>query len=307
MGLRIKTNMAALRAQRNLASSTKSLESSSQKLASGKKINRSADDAAGLAIATNLGADFRSLGQARRNANDGISLIQTAEGGLAETTAMLVRLRELAIQSASDTVSNTERAYIDKEFVGLKDEIDRIAASTEFNGTRLLVGEAKLPDEIANEPGTFPLEIQVGKDYVSSVDGPDEDNPVNLIRIDLGQINAFTDGDGSLEIGRGEDGIRATSRESAQNSITKVDFAINRVSEYRSYLGAMQNRLQSTVNNLGVQVENIAAAKSQIEDTDFAEETAKFTATQIIQQAGSSVLSQANQIPNIAISLVNNL
>ncbi len=307
MGLRIRTNVASLNAQRRLETNTKALGDSANKLASGKRINRAADDAAGLGISSNLNADIRSLSQAKRNANDGISLVQTAEGSLVETTSMLTRLRELAVQGASDTVGETERGFLNKEFIALKDEIDRIANSTEYNGTRLLIGESDVGDEIANAEGTFPLEIQISKDYYENADSIDERNQVNIIKIDLGTINAFTSGDGSLDIGSAEEGTQVDNKQSAQQSIMKLDTALIKVSDYRSYLGSIQNRLSSTINNLGVQIENLTSANSRIEDTDFAAETARYTSTNILQQAGSSVLSQANQMPQIALGLVNNL
>ena len=307
MGLRIRTNIASINSQRRLERSTRAVVDSAGKLSSGKRINKAADDAAGLAIASNLNADVRSLMQAKRNANDGISLVQTAEGGLMETTSMLTRLRELAVQAASDTVGQTEREFLDKEFVALKEEIDRIANSVEFNGTRLLVGEQDLPDELANDDGTFPLEIQVSKDYYQDVDDVSQRNQVNIIKIDLGRFNAFTDGEGSLEIGEASEGTRVNGKEIAQNSIKKLDDAIVKVSEHRAYLGSIQNRLGSTINNLGVQVENLTAARSRIEDTDFASETARFTSEKILQQAGSSVLTQANSFPQTALNLVQSL
>ena len=226
MGLRIRTNVTSLNAQRRLGQSTKAVADSTNKLASGKRINKAADDAAGLAISSNLTADIRSLNVAKRNANDGISLVQTAEGGLEETNNMLTRLRELAVQSASDTIGDTERGFIDKEYIALKDEIDRIASVTEFNGTRLLVGEADLPESIANPDETFPLEVQVGKDWFEDVDSIDNRNQVNVIKIDMNKLNAFTEGDGSLEIGRGEDGTRVNSKTSAQTSIDTLDKAL---------------------------------------------------------------------------------
>lgn len=309
MGLRIRTNIASINAQRRLETSTKGLGESAAKLASGKRINKAADDAAGLAISSNLTADIRSLNQARRNASDGISLVQTAEGSLEETTNMLTRLRELAVQAASDTVGATERGFINKEFVALKDEIDRIANSTEFNGTRLIVGQNDLPEEIRNQEGTFPMEVQVGKDYFASgeVDGIENRNQVNIIKIDLGQINAFTTGEGSLDIGRAEEGTNTLTKQDAQMSISKLDTAMVKVSDYRSYLGSVQNRLGSTIDNLGVSVENLSAANSRIQDTDFAEETARYTSNKILQQAGTSVLSQANQQPQVAMSLMQSL
>lgn len=307
MGLRIRTNVSALNAQRRLGNSTTKLQNSMNKLSSGERINKAADDAAGLAISENLRADIRSLEQAKRNASDGVSLVQTAEGGLVETSNMLVRLRELAVQAASDTIGGTERGFLDKEFVALKDEIDRIASSTEFNGTRLLVGEADLPDELANQDGTFPLEIQVSKDYYEGADSIDADNPVNIIKIDLGKLNAFTHGDGGLELGKSEDGARVTTKTDAQQSIAKLDSAITQVNDYRATLGAIQNRLGSTINNLGVQVENLGESRSRIRDTDFASETAKYTQQKILQQAGTSVLAASNQQPQIALNLLQGL
>jgi flagellin len=307
MGLRIRTNVSALNAQRRLGNSTSAVQNSMNKLSSGERINKAADDAAGLAISENLRADIRSLEQAKRNASDGVSLVQTAEGGLVETSNMLVRLRELAVQAASDTIGATERGFLDKEFVALKDEIDRIASSTEFNGTRLLVGEADLPDELANQDGTFPLEIQVSNDYYEGVDGIDEANPVNIIKIDLGSLNAFTHGDGGLGLGQSEDGARVVSKVDAQQSIAKLDTAITQVNDYRATLGSIQNRLGSTIQNLGVQVENLGESRSRIRDTDFASETAKYTQQKILQQAGTSVLATSNQQPQIALNLLQGL
>ena len=307
MGLRIRTNVASLNAQRRLSSTTEGLHESMSKLASGSRINKAADDAAGLAISDNLRAGIRALGQAKRNANDGVSLVQTAEGSLNETNNMLIRLRELAVQSSSDTISNPERKFIDKEFIALKDEIDRIANASEFNGTRVRVGNAEMSKELANEPGTFPMEIQVGKDYFKDADAIGNRNPVNIIKIDLGNINGFTSGEGSLNIGRAEEGTRVDLKTSAQASIATLDSAISKVSDYRSYLGAIQNRLNSTVSNLSVQVESMNESKSRVMDTDFAEETANYTMSNILQQAGTAVLGQANAQPQIALNLLKGL
>lgn len=307
MGLRIRTNISSVNAQRRLENTTLRLQNSMGKLASGKRINKAADDAAGLAISENLRADIRSLQQAKRNAADGVSLVQTAEGSLVETSTMLVRLRELAVQSASDTIGNTEREFIDREYLALKDEIDRIAASTEFNGTRLLVGQADVPEEYANPEETFPLEIQVGKDYFLESDAKDMPNPVNIIKINFENLNAFTEGEGSLEIGRAEEGTRVNTKVGAQQSISVLDSAITRVNDYRSYLGAIQNRLGSTITNLGVQIENLSESKSRIQDTDFAAETAIYTKNNILQNAGISILSSANQQPTVAMQLIQGL
>ena len=309
MGLRIRTNIASINAQRRMGISTRNLQNSSAKLSSGKRINKAADDAAGLAISENMRADARSLQQARRNALDGVSLVQTAEGSLVETSNMLVRLRELAVQSASDTVGTTERQFINKEYVALKDEIDRIANSTEFNGTRLLVGnDPSLQEELANAPDTFPLEIQVGKDYYASADAKSQGNQVNIIKIDLENINAFTTAEGlNLGVGEDESGTLVSSKTKAQEAISILDQAITKVNDYRSYLGAIQNRLGSSVNNLESGIENIMESKSRIVDTDFAAETAQYTQASILQQAGSAVLAQANLQPQVALNLLQNI
>jgi len=310
MGLRIRTNVASLNAQRRLGMSTDALNSSGNKLASGERINKSADDAAGLAISENLRADVRSLTQARRNALDGVSLVQTAEGGLVETTNMIVRLRELAVQAASDTVGNVERGFLDKEYQSLKSEIDRIANSTEFNGTRLLVGGRDIGDELFGEANSFPLEIQVSKDYYPQNDALNAENPVNIIRIDLQNLNAFSTGENSLQINQsmaGEEVAGIGNKVGAQLSIGRLDDALTRVNDYRAYLGAIQNRLSSSINNLGTQIENLDTARSRIRDTDYASETAEFTKSKILQQAGSSVLAQANQAPQVALGLLQNM
>jgi flagellin len=310
MGLRIRTNVASLTAQRRLGNSSEALQGSMTKLASGSRINKAADDAAGLAISENLRADIRGLNVAKRNALDGVSMVQTAEGGLEETTNMLVRLRELAVQASSDTIGKKERGYINKEYLQLKDEIDRIAISTEFNGTHLLMGSAAndFGDELLNgNTGDSPLEIQVGKDYLKENDSLDKPNAINIIKIDMSKLNAFTTGEGSLNLGRASEGTKVDSKVNAQSSITALDGAINHINEQRAYLGAIQNRFTSTIANLGIQTENLDTARSRIRDTDYAAETASFTQANIMQQAGTSVLGQANQMPQIALSLLQNL
>jgi flagellin len=306
MGLRIQTNVQSLNSQRNLVASTEANNSSMEKLASGYRINKAADDAAGLAISEKLKADIRGLNMAKRNANDGVSLVQTAEGGLSEVGNILARLRELAVQSSSDTIGNVERGFLNKEYSSLKDEIDRITNATEYNGTRLLVGnQESLDPALVNRSNAYPLEIQVGKDYFGSVDEKGQSNPVNVIRIDLQNLNTNTDSNG-LNLGKSTEdgGTRVDSKESAQQSLGTLDAAIQKVAEYRSYLGAIQSRLGSTINNLSVQSENFAAANSRIRDTDFADETAKLTQSNILKQAGIAVLSQANQSPQAALRLL---
>ena len=310
MGLRIRTNVSSLTAQRRLGQSSEALQGSMSKLSSGSRINKAADDAAGLAMSENLRADVRGLNVAKRNALDGVSIVHTAEGGLEETTNMLVRLRELAVQSASDTIGKQEREFLNKEYVQLKDEIDRIALSTEFNGTRLLMGEnaGNFSDELmSGNTGDNPLDIQIGKDYFAESDGSGSGNPINIIRIDMSKLNAFTDGEGSLGIGRADDGTNVNTKGEAQTAISTLDTAINRVNEQRAYLGAIQNRFTSTIANLGSQIENLDTARSRIRDTDYASETALFTQNNILQQAGTSILGQANQMPQIALSLLQNM
>ena len=305
MGLRIASNIASLTAQRNLVTSSENASNSMQKLSSGYRINKSADDAAGLAISEKLKADVRGLYAAKRNTNDGISLVQTAEGGLNEVGNILVRLRELAVQGASDTVGDKERGFLNKEFGALKDEITRITKSTEFNGTMLIVGDQdEIEDSLKSKSNPYPLEIQVGKNYFADTDGLDKPKSVNTIRIDLQEINT-TLGEKGLNLGTtAEDGAHVSSKIGSQTSMSTLDGAISKVAGFRATLGSIQSRLTSTVSNLNIAAENATAANSAIRDTDFAEETAKLAQTQILKQAGISVLSQANQAPQMALRLL---
>jgi len=306
MGLRIQTNVQSIVAQRMLGINTREVNSRMEKLSSGFRINRAADDAAGLAIAENLKSDVRGLTQAKRNANDGISLVQTAEGGLNEITNIVARLRELSVQGASDTIGPVERGFLQKEFGALKDEIDRIAYASDFNGTRLLVGNNPVPDALLHNHNPPPLEIQVGKDYFREVDGLHVANPTHVIRVDLRELNAMTEGEGSLQIGNSQsaDGTRVDTKDKAQQSIMVLDSALERINGYRATLGAIQNRLTSTVGNLGSQIENLEQAKSRIKDADFAEESSAMAKANVLQQAGVSVLTQANQLPQLALKLL---
>lgn len=305
MGLRIASNVQALTAQRNLNATTEANNASMEKLASGFRINKAADDSAGLAISEKLKADIRGINMARRNASDGVSLIQTAEGGLNEVGNILSRLRELAVQGSSDTVGDTERGFLNKEFSQLKNEITRIAKSTEYNGTLLIGGElGDAEPSLAARSNNYPLDIQIGKNYFESVDSKDQASPVNVLRIDLQDINS-TVGEEGLNLGEGaEDGAQVANKESAQASIEMLDTAITKVSGYRSTLGAIQNRLNSAMSNLSVQAENANAANSRIRDTDFADESAKLTQTNILKQSGVAVLGQANQTPQLALRLL---
>lgn len=276
MGLRINTNVSSLAAQRALGKARRNLESSLEKLASGERINKASDDAAGLAISENLKADIRGMRQARRNAGDAISLIQTSEGALSEISNNIIRLRELAVQASSDTVGDTERGYADIEFQHLKDEIDRISSSTEFNGIKLLDGSG----------GT--LEFQVGINNDPELDRMYYDKTaIDSTLASLG-ISAETI---STKIG-------------AQSSLRKLDDALVYISGARANLGAIQNRLSSIINNLSITDENLNAANSRIRDVDMAKETANFTKNNILSQAGVSVLQQANQFPQVVMKLL---
>jgi flagellin len=276
MGLRISTNTQSLIAQRNLGISQASQKDSLERLSSGLRINKAADDAAGLAISEKMRAQIRSIRQDVRNANDGISVIQTAEGGMNEISNILIRFRELSIQSASDTVGDVERGFIDKEVQQLKQEVDRIAGSTEFNGKKLLNGQGE------------PLDIQVGTNNNEILD---------RFTLDTSKTNV------SLEA-LGLTGIHALDKETARTNIDSVDVAIKTLSENRAELGALQNRLQSTVSNLNIYDENLSTAKSRIRDTDIASESAELAKSNILSQAGISVLSQANQNPMLALKLL---
>lgn len=276
MGLRIGTNVQSLSAQRNLGISNSNQKAAIEHLASGSRIYRSTDDAAGLAIAEKMRAGIRSMGQATRNASDGIGMIQVAEGGMNEVSNILVRFRELSTQAASDTVSDNERSFIDKEVQGLKSEIDRIAKSTEFNGRKLLAGEGES------------LEIQIGLHNVAELD---------RFNYDPAKTNATLDSLGISD-------LHTKDKGAAQENLDKIDQAISTLSEHRSEMGALQNRLQSTINNNMIYSENLSAARSRIADVDIASETAELTKQNILSSAGISVLSQANTNNMSALKLI---
>lgn len=276
MGFRIATNVQSLTAQRALNKMSVRESKTTAQLSSGERITKSSDDSAGLAISEKLKANIRSSAQANRNANDGISMIQVAEGGLNEQANILVRLRELAIQSASDTVGQMERSYTDMEYQQLKNELERISQTTEFNNVSLLNGQGEK------------LEFQIGAN---------NDDFQDRIAYDTGKINATLD---SLGLSSEE----VASKEGAQGSLEKIDAAINTVSGQRAELGSLQNRLLTTSSNLETSIENMSAANSRIRDVDYADATAKNTQTNIMKQAGISVLSQANQVPQQALRLI---
>lgn len=309
MGFRIATNVPSISSQRYLKQTTQRLQDAQERLSSGFRINKAADDAAGLAISEKQGSEIRALAQAKRNANDGISLIQTAEGGLNEITNILARLKELSVQAASDSISDLERGFLQKEFGALKDEVDRIATSAEFNGNLLLIGQSPLPPAPPFRGNIPPLEIQVGPSYHQVIDGPEIRNPTNIIRIDLQNMNALTEGPGSLDIGSATnpEGTRIDTKHAAQLSIERINNALDLVNGYRADLGATENRLGHSINNLSIRIENLSAAKSRIKDADFADQSAALTSATILQQAGVSMLAQANQAPQLALKLIQGM
>lgn len=274
MGLRINTNLAAMHARSALEDVTNRLQGSFRRLSTGLRITTAADDAAGLAISERLRAQVRSLEQAKRNANDGISLIQTAEGAMEEVSSILIRLRELGIQASNGTVSDSDRAILQQEFSALRAEIDRIGRATHFNDGPLLDGSSSV---------------------ISFHVGFGADTALNQISVSIEPLLSTSLALNTLDIGSSGD---------ISLAISQIDSAINTVSRLRGNLGAVQNRLGSTIRNLGVHIENISAADSRIRDVDVALETANLTRLTIIQEAALAILSQANAQPTSALTLL---
>ncbi|MDU0313437.1 flagellin [Phycicoccus sp. M110.8] len=274
MGLQINTNVAAMNAYRNLSSTQSSMATSLERLSSGLRINRAADDAAGLAISEKLRAQTNGLNQATSNAQDAISLVQTAEGALNETHSILQRMRQLSVQAANDTNTADDRTAIQSEVTALNDELDRIASTTQFNGQNLL-------DGTGGTSGTFTF--QIGANSGQTVD------------VAFAKADTTTLGTGTLDV---------STSAGAATALTAIDNAIKTVSGNRADLGAVQNRLQHTINSLSVASENSAAAESRIRDTDMAKEMTSFTRSQILQQAGVSMLAQANSAPQSVLKLL---
>lgn len=275
MGLRIQTNIASINAQRNLRQNGVGLDRSMERLSGGYRINKSSDDVAGLAISETIRSNVRGNAQAQRNAQDGISFVQVAEGGLNETSNILIRMRELAVQAASDTVGEKERGFINVEVQQLKQEMDRIAESTEFSGMKLLNGSAS------------ELDFQVGS----------RGSEDNRITYDAGKANATTSN-------IGVSGVSVDTKSAARSTLDKVEDGINKVNTMRANFGAIQSRMSSTINNLEVYKENLTAAQSRIKDADIAEESANLAKTAIMQQAGVATLAQANQTTALALKLI---
>ncbi|WP_283710321.1 flagellin [Pseudoalteromonas prydzensis] len=271
MALSVNTNVMSLNSQRNLSNSTNALSTSFQRLSSGLRVNSAADDAAGLQIGSRLESQMKGLDQAARNANDGISIAQTAEGALEETTSMMQRMRVLAIQSANGSNSAADRAALQKEFAQLNEEIDRVAKTTTFGGVNVL-------------DGTYSADFQVGADASQTISV--------VISVNM---NSTGLGTSTLSIGNAS---------TAQLAIDGLDASLKTVNDVRADLGAKQNRFSSTIRNLTNVSENVAASRSRIMDADFAKESASLARNQVLQQASSSMLAQANQQPQIALSLL---
>jgi flagellin len=276
MGFRINTNVSSISAQRSLQVNGRESEGNLAKLSSGTRITKAADDAAGLAISEKMKANIRSLKQADRNANDGISMVQTAEGGLNEASAILTRMRELAVQTSSDTVGDAERSMSNMEYQNLKLELERISQVTEFNGKKLLNGEGDKYD------------FQIGSGNDSFQD---------RISYDAKQVSSGMESLGVAE-------LEVSTKDGSQQSLSSLDAAIEKVSGFRAFLGGIQNRLVSTSNNLQVNVENLSAANSRVRDVDYAEATATKAKNDILSAAGTSVLAQANMSGQNALKLI---
>jgi flagellin len=276
----INTNIMSLNSQRSLMNSQASMATSLQRLSSGLRINSAKDDAAGLAISERFTAQIRGLEQANRNANDGISMLQTAEGALDEVGNMLQRMRELAVQAANGTVSDADKKSLDDEFTELRDEIVRITDTTEFNGTSLL-------------GSTNSVNFQVGFQNGSN-------NQIKISFLDLADTEISAGGLKSVALGS----FGISTAGSASTALGRLDAAIDAISAKRADFGAKQNRLESTVRNNASIIENQSAARSRTMDADFAAETANLTRAQILQQAGTAMLAQANAIPQNVLSLL---
>ncbi len=276
MGMRIATNISSITAQRSLAGSSRELSKSFAQLSSGSRITKSADDAAGLAVSENLKSQIRSYSQAGRNAMDGVSLVQTAEGGLNEISSILTRLRELGVQAGSDTVGETERGFLNKEVQQLTNEAERIAKSTKFGNVALLDGSA----------GKFDFQVGINNDDFN-----------DRISFEASEQDATT---ASIGI----DGLDYSSKEAAQQALAVLDEAQTKVNGFRANLGALQNRLVSTQDNISVAHENLSAANSRIRDTDIAAASAEVTRNQIMQNATVSVLASANASQQTALKLI---
>jgi len=275
MGIRINTNVPSINTRRHLANSTNMFNKSMEKLSSGLRINRAGDDAAGLAISENLKSDIRALNQAARNAADGISLIQTAEGSMDEVSNILLRMKELAEQSLNGTLSDTDRGYLNAEYSALTSEIGRISDGVDFNSVKLLDGSG----------GTVAIQVGIGN---AASDSVAVDLSADLDASGLG-LSAMVD-----------------TASNASLAMDEIDDAISTVVSARGEFGAVQNRLESSIRNINMMAENLSAANSRIRDVDVAYETSNMTSYQILQQAGVAMLAQANMTTGLAMNLLGN-
>ena len=273
MAISINTNVGSLNAQRNLNRTQQGMSRNLSRLSSGLRINQASDDAAGLAISEKLKGQIRSLAQAQRNANDAVSLLQTAEGAMNETSGLVIRMRELAVQSANDTVGATERSFLNNELTELRREVDRIAEVTEFNGTNLINGAASS------------LTFQVGINNSTN----------DRISVGINDMHSTALGFATVDI---------STISGAQSALGTLDNSITAISAGRAEIGAVQNRMYASIQSLATAQENLAAANSRIRDADIAQESANLTKNSILMQAGVSVLAQANQQPALALSLI---
>jgi flagellin len=283
MAMSIINNTASLNAQRNLNNTTQALSANFSRLSSGLRINNAGDDAAGLAVSEKMKAQIRSMGQASRNANDGVSLLQTAEGSMNQNSGILIRMRELAMQSANGTLGTDERATINLEFEQLTDEIQRIANVTQFNGQQLLDGTQT----------SFSFQVGIGTTSSDTITAA-------MVDMTTANYGAGVAGGTAVDI----DALTVTSAADATAALATLDAAISLTSKARATLGSVQNRLQVTVANLASASENLSAANSRIRDVDVASESAAMTSNNILAQAGTAVLAQANQLPSMALSLL---
>jgi flagellin len=279
MTISVLTNVSSINAQRNLTGTQAALASSVGRLSSGMRINSASDDAAGLGISENLKANIRSMAQAQRNANDGISMSQVAEGSMNDMQGIVSRMRELSVQSANSTLGDTERGYLQTEFTQLSSEVNRISAVTDFNGQKLLDGSASAG-----------LTFQIGIQNTAN----------DRLAMSIGKITTSTLGTSTLHIASAS----LATASFAQAAIASFDKAVQQLSQARAKVGATQNRMTVTVSNLAVAQENLQAANSRIRDVDVASESANLTKSQILSQAGLAVLAQANQLPQSALSLL---
>lgn len=276
MGMRITTNVPALNAQRSMTTNSREMQKSMAQLSTGSRITKAGDDAAGLAISENLKAQIRSYGQASRNANDGISMIQTAEQGMGEVSNIVTRLRELGIQASSDTIGDTERGFIQKEVASMKSEIQRVAESTTFGSRKLLDGTGGVYD------------IHIGTGSNEKTDWISYDSAVSNVQAD--------------NLGIGD--LDFASKEGARAGLAALDTAQSNVNGSRATLGALQNRLTSTIDVIGTMNENMSAANSRIRDTDIAATSSEMARNNVLLQGTTATLAQANQLPQMALKLI---